>query len=301
MTIAELHGKLTEGRAGGYEYMEDLLTSDVFGTMRYAGWECGFLDWLLRAKAAPVDPFPPPIETMLRPSALLGVEVCFWPRLVNGREPDLALQLLYDSGPALLVLVEAKYLSGMSDYESDAPEGEDVLTGDQILDQVWGMERMSPHELLEWFEEDAVSPDEPTELRKMHLLVTAHPTLPADVYKRSVSKRHRPWPPCYWLSWVSLADCLEPYLGQLQGGTKALVEDLYHLLNKKGLDRFKGFHLAAWRPAATAPSFWREQWWSQAPRQDTHGKPSFWHERWWAGQPWRSQTTMPTFWEVEDE
>ena len=188
MTIAELHGKLAEGRAGGYEYMEDLLTSDVFGTMRYAGWECGFLDWLLRAKAAPVDPFPPPIETMLRPSALLEIEVCFWPRLVNGREPDLALLLRYDSGPALLVLVEAKYLSGMSDYESDASEGEDVPTGDQVLDQVQGMEKMSPHELLEWFEEDAAPPDEPTELRKMHLLVTAHPSLPAGVYKRSVGQ-----------------------------------------------------------------------------------------------------------------
>ncbi len=37
MTIAELHGKLAPGRPAGYEYMEDLLTSDVFGTMRYAG------------------------------------------------------------------------------------------------------------------------------------------------------------------------------------------------------------------------------------------------------------------------
>ena len=95
---------------------------------------------------------------MLRPSALLEVEVASGRRLVNGREPDLALLLRYDSGPALLVVVEAKYLSGMSDYESDAPEGEDAPTGDQILDQVRGMEKMSSHELLEWFEEDAVSP-----------------------------------------------------------------------------------------------------------------------------------------------
>jgi hypothetical protein len=47
MTIAELHGKLAEGRTTGYEYMEDLLTSDIFGTMRYARWECGFAGWRL--------------------------------------------------------------------------------------------------------------------------------------------------------------------------------------------------------------------------------------------------------------
>ncbi|NLE95712.1 MAG: hypothetical protein GX600_08545 [Dehalococcoidia bacterium] len=296
MTIAELHGKLAEGRTSGYEYMEDLLTSDVFGTMRYAGWKCGFLDWLLRAQAAPVDPSPPPVESVLRPSALLEIEHRFWPRLNNGREPDLALLLWYDSGPAVLAVVEAKYLSGMSDYENGAPENEDALTGDQILDQVQGIETMSPHALLEWFEDESVSPDELTEVRKIHLLVTAHSMLPVDVYKRSVSKRRRPWPPCYWLSWTSLADCLEPYLDQLQGGTKALVDDLHRLLSRKGLVRFRGFHITLWRPAATAPSFWREQWWSEAPWHNTCSAPSFWHERRWAGHPWRSQTSAPTFW-----
>lgn len=296
MTIAELHGKLAADRAGGYEYSEDLLTSDVFGTMRYASWECGFLDWLLRAQAAPFDPLPPAIETVLRPAALFEVEYRFWPRLSNGREPDLALLLRYEDGSTLLVLVEAKYLSGMSDYEGDASEGADALTGDQILDQVRGMEKMSRRELLEWFADDGAAPDEPAGLRKMHLLVTAHPALPADVYRRSAGKRRHPWPPCYWLSWDRLAECLEPHLGQLQGGTKALIEDLHRLLDRKGLVRFRGFHTLAWGPSATAPSFWRERWWSQAPWQGAGDAPSFWHKRWWAGQPWRSQTTMPTFW-----
>ena len=47
MTIAELHGKLSPNRPNGCnDRMEDLLTSDVFSTMKYAGWQCGFLDWL---------------------------------------------------------------------------------------------------------------------------------------------------------------------------------------------------------------------------------------------------------------
>ena len=47
MTIAELHGKLSPDRPDRCnDRMEDLLLSDVFGTMKYAGWENGFLDWL---------------------------------------------------------------------------------------------------------------------------------------------------------------------------------------------------------------------------------------------------------------
>jgi hypothetical protein len=100
MTIAELHGKLAEGRTTGYEYMEDLLTSNLFGTMRYAGWECGFLDWLLRAEPAPVEPHPPPIASVLPGSGLVDIQYRFWPRLTNGREPDLALLMLCEDGPA---------------------------------------------------------------------------------------------------------------------------------------------------------------------------------------------------------
>jgi len=52
MTIAELHGKLNPERpAGAHERMEDLLTSDVFGTMKYVGWQYGFMNWLRSAQS----------------------------------------------------------------------------------------------------------------------------------------------------------------------------------------------------------------------------------------------------------
>ena len=269
--------------------------------MLYAGWEIGFRDWLLMAEAAPVEPLPPPVETVLRPFALPEVKCCFWPGLTNGREPDLALLLNYDSGPSLLVLVEAKYRSGMSDDESDVPESEDGRMGDQILNQVRGMEMMSSHELLDWFDEGVVSPDEPTGLRKMHLLVTAHTKLPSDIYERSVSKRRHPYPPCYWLSWTTLADCLEACLGQLQGGQRALIDDLFHLLYRKGLVRFRGFDRTARLALTARPSFWEEQWWSERPWHVGSTMHSFWRKSWWDAPPWRSSLANLSFWEDSDE
>jgi len=296
MTIAELHGKLAaRDDASGYEYSEDLLTADVFGAMRYAGWEWGFLDWLLHAECAPVSPLPPPIADVLRPADLQEVEYGFWPTLTNGREPDLALLLRYDSGPALLIVVEAKYLSGMSDWEGNAPDDEDTLTGVQILDQVRGMTRMSPEELLAWFEEDGGSPNEPTELLRIHLLVTAHVTLPLDVYRRAVKKTDRRWPPCYWLSWTTLAECIEPYLEQAQGGQRALLSDLYALLYRKELVCFRGFGRATWQSKGVEPSFWAERWWRQKSWPGSYASLAFWRKHWWCTQPWVGGSTE-TFW-----
>ena len=219
------------------------------------------------------------------------------PSLTNGREPDLALLLRYDDGSALLVLIEAKYMSGMSDYHRDAPESEDALTGDQILDQVRGMEKMSRPELLEWFEDDGVSASETAELRKTHLLVTAHPALPADVYKRSVRKRRRPWPPCYWLSWLSLADCLEPYRAALSGGQGALVDDLYRLLHRKKLVRFRnGFGFAPWASDVDSSSFWQQKWWSSMAWRRASGAARFWQQGWWQRGPWRAGDVRASFW-----
>ena len=50
MSIVEIHGKLS---AEAHEGLEDLLTSDVFGTMLYAGWQPAFHAWMSEAQGAP--------------------------------------------------------------------------------------------------------------------------------------------------------------------------------------------------------------------------------------------------------
>lgn len=79
MTIAELHGKLSSSSPESItDRMEDLLTSDVFGTMKYAGVDCGFLDWLHTAVPMPFVTGLPPISDQipadnLNPSAVAAI------------------------------------------------------------------------------------------------------------------------------------------------------------------------------------------------------------------------------------
>jgi hypothetical protein len=266
MTIAELHGKLAPDSA--HERMEDLLTSDVFGTMKYAGWEYGFLDWLLKAEPAPIEPVPPPISTWFSLDTIIDVEFSFWPKLKNGREPDLALLFQFDTEDPLLVLIEAKYFSGTSDWEEADSVVATELTGNQIADQVLGLRSMSEKECLEWFQSstNVGEPAAPRGLRRIHLFVTMHTNLPTYSYELSTRKLVGPWPiPAYWLPWTSLAECLEKYLPHPDKGRAALLDDLCKLLGRKELTPFHGFNMDPLQLDNATPSFWREQWWSFPP------------------------------------
>src|SRR5437762_2965428 len=114
MTVAELHGKLsTSNPARLHDRLEDLLTSDVFGTMKYVGWQFGFLDWIYSAEAATPGQ-PQNLSSLIPAQGLQQIRFCFWPTLPNGREPDLALLFEYSESTSLVV-VEAKLYSGTSD------------------------------------------------------------------------------------------------------------------------------------------------------------------------------------------
>jgi hypothetical protein len=276
--------------------MEDLLTSDVFGTMKYAGWEYGFLDWLLKAEPAPVEPLPPPISVYLQSSQIVQVGFSFWPRLRNNREPDVALLFHFDSGAPVLVVVEAKYFSGTSDWEGDEEDGESdpfSLTGNQIADQVRGLEQMSAQALLDWFEPSMI---DHAELYKFHLFITMHTALPIHDYKRSAMRLGQSWPiHSYWLSWTSLADCLQEHLDQPDSGLAALLGDLYRLLQRKGLLPFRGFDMEPWPAPPEEPSFWHERWWLFSHLHLPEER-SFWRETFWQIQ---SPGPLPdsSFWE----
>lgn len=281
MTIAELHGKLAPDRPGGaHERMEDLLTSDVFGTMKYAGWEHGFLDWLLKAEPAPVEPSPPPIDTYLHPARIIHVHYSFWPRLKNNREPDVALLFCCDSADPVLIVVEAKYFSGTSDWEGDEPDNPFSLTGNQIADQVRGLKQMSAEKLLEWFQPSVIAQrsNVRASLRRLHFFVTMHMTMPVHDYEHSAKRLGKSWPlHSYWLSWTTLAECLRKRLDQPHEGLTALLSDLHALLDRKGLLPFRGFAMHPWQACSKASSFWYEYWWFSQPLHLPEYQ-SFWHE-----------------------
>ena len=269
MTIAELHGKLAPDKPNGvHDRMEDLLTSDVFGTMKYTGWQHGFLDWLLLAEPAPIEPAPPPISTYLVPERTTQVGYRFWPTLRNKREADVGLLFCFEERDPLLILIEAKYKSGTSDWEGEEQSDPYGLTGNQIADQVRGLSQMTSHELLDLFQSASAIRElnGSSSIQKLHLFVTMHTVLPVGDYELSKKKLSGPWPlPAYWLSWTSLAECLRDHLHASDRWVRELIGDLYRLLHRKALVPFTGFNMEPWHSSSSQSSFWREDWWSYPP------------------------------------
>ena len=262
MTIAELHGKLNPARPEGVsERMEDLLTSDVFGTMKYAGWDKGFWDWIQMAEIAPVSPSPPSITNLLNKSWPSKIYFKFWPLLENGREPDLAILVELENGRFLIIVVEVKYLSGTSDWDDDEKAKTLDITGSQLADQVMGLYMMPTAELMRWFEIPGRA--ESHDVVKAHLFITTHSVLPVLDYEKAATRMNGPWPiPSYWLSWDSLAQCFEGHLDQEDEGISELLKDLDLLLKRKGLVPFSGFRMEPLLIQAKSPSFWGETYWT---------------------------------------
>jgi hypothetical protein len=265
MTIAEIHGKLSPDRPkGAHERMEDLLTSDVFSTMKYAGWHKGFMNWLLKAEPAPIIPSPKPISDYLLKSKIVDIKYSFWPKLANNREPDVALLLCFDSDEYLLVLIEAKYFSGTSNWEGDQDDDQYGRTGNQIADQVTGLIHMYNEDLLKWFPETTYHPNRYKGMQKIHLFITMNYSLPDDEYE--YAKNHFKGNcavECYWLSWRKLAKLLEKSCRETSAkGSDPMLSDLYELLQYKDLVSFEGFSFTHWQSPECAHTFWNESWWN---------------------------------------
>ena len=100
MTVAEIHGKISDSNIS--ERMEDLLTSDVFGCLRYLPPQTGLLPFLLTARSVQGREF------KLIPG-ISKVHSLFWPWLnFKGRsscEPDVLLGLEDDQGRMHLVMI----------------------------------------------------------------------------------------------------------------------------------------------------------------------------------------------------
>lgn len=118
MLQAILRGKLSREQ----ENMEDVLTSNVFGLLRYVPPHEGLLPLLSRAESVdesfPLAPRLADDEIEVRTD-----DYEFWPRWTNC-EPDVVIRIRPPSGRQLLVLVEAKYKSGKSskaDEENEDP------------------------------------------------------------------------------------------------------------------------------------------------------------------------------------
>lgn len=261
MSIAELRGKLSPESA--HDRMEDLLTSDAFGTMYYVGWHEGFRNWLYEANST--GGTTQSMQQFLGASSGQQVFFAFWPRMPNRKEPDVALLFVSDDGTARVLIVEVKYESGMSGIEIESQDqAPEDLTGSQLVDQMDGFAKAPDQRALikGWFRD--YSGQLPPRLDFAHLLITKDRALPKHIYteasERLPAAGLRSFPcPVFWLSWRALARNLEPY-SQLQATVVArLTADLVALLEQKEItDKpFEAFRELAWTGSVPCQGFWQ--------------------------------------------
>lgn len=134
MLEAILRGKLSREQAN----MEDILTSNVFGLLKYLPPQEGLFPFLAQATTPP--PRGNPLAFLSTTPGIRQEDVTyqFWPLWSTHKEwrkcePDVVLRITTPEGK-VAVLVEAKYRSGKS---SEADEREDTPPNDQLARE-WG-------------------------------------------------------------------------------------------------------------------------------------------------------------------
>ena len=223
MTIAEIHGKLSSSGSNISDRLEDLLTADVFGCLRYIPFKEGFQEILTQAQRYTDS------ERLSIKSTNNDVKVHFWLRLGNNSEPDVLIQ-----NGTHLIMIEVKYLSGKSGHYEANQDSEDSMEAagsDQLARLFQGLMSYGGH----------------YEKRSL-IYLTAHRNLPeddikegyrdlshdvVDTYKKNV----------YWLSWYEVYKTVSGSLKAENNNKywRIVLSDIQRLLHRKGLRQFEGF------------------------------------------------------------
>jgi len=212
---ALLKGKLTREE----ENLEDLLTSNVFGSIKYVLPEEGLLAFLKNCQNKKS-------ESLLTDGATIReVNYQFWPRLNEvknrGCEPDVLIRIGKDNGQKLIILVEAKYRSGKSSETIEENESNDktLLLNDQLA--------------VEW--DNLVHLANREKATPVLLYVTADIGFP----KKSIEDSCREYKTCryedmniFWISWRKLPNLF-------MSSDKKILIDLVKVLKKLGLVSFE--------------------------------------------------------------
>ncbi len=228
MSIAEIRGKISDTGTNISERMEDLLTSDIFGCMRYLPARKALIPFLRMACSLYGN-------VLTIPSDVIKVHYSFWPWLKSaGRipcEPDVMLGFETKENYIHLILVEAKYYSGLSSEEDDQPE-----PNDQLARELDNLDVVSCS-TLGWRTQSEIT-------SRTLLFVTQDMGIPRDLLAQSLAeykrKRKREGD-IFWASWRLLPSILEHGLEvESIPEHRAVLEDMLTLLLRKELIIFSG-------------------------------------------------------------
>lgn len=223
MIFADIRGKIgSDSRLS--ERREDVLTSTVFGLLRYVRDEEGLLPLLRLARRVELGERGVTAEAQgwLPVERWKRCDVHFWPRYGEYGEPDLRVEVFGESNvPQAVLFIEAKYLSAKSGvagegetYEPSLPDGDQLVKYSQVLDA-----------------ESAKG------VFTAVIYLTAHAAPPIEELAASVERRRDAR--FGWLSWRDVWRIAHE-LHRTTPGNRPM-EDLQLLLRHKGLKPFTGF------------------------------------------------------------
>lgn len=225
MLIAELEGKIPSKLKNS----EDLLTSSVFGILKYLS-SPHYLQSILQSS------FNASGTNLTFNNEFTLCKYVFWPRL-NTSEPDLLLHLTDTNGSEYIICIEAKYYSGKSSEEDTSIEIENRNNSqrDQLAREVEDIHTnfcinllnankdKLQKQLLIYLTNDSVFPFESIEKSQQHIQINSSKL---DIY---------------WLSWSNIYLTLKNIHDYKTTQDALLLDDLKRFLEHKGLGTFNGF------------------------------------------------------------
>jgi hypothetical protein len=206
---AQLRGKLTRKE----EDLEDLLTSNVFGSAKYVPSEEALLPIL--ATSIDINGNAPHIPV----GAVSSVEYQFWPwvqeQSCKGCEPDVLVRIQFSNGKKMTTFIEAKY---RSDKSSEATEAGSPT--DQLAREWDNLARLADRE-------NAIP---------FLLYITADMDLPNDsiaASRQEYVRKQKKDMNIFWISWRKLPNLLSSSRHQI-------LKDLVEVLRRQELIFFEG-------------------------------------------------------------
>jgi len=223
--IADIHGKISRSGSSLSERLEDKLTGDIFGTIRYLPAEKLLLPFL--RKAYWLDP-----DTHERQSLELGFntepDIIFWPHNYPDIEPDIMIKGT-ESDQKIKILIEVKYKSGLSGDDNPSESVTANESNNQLIKQALA--------LADDFEFN----------RKLLIFLTEDGAYPKELLDRvsriieSESKLHNV--KLYWLSWHDIKSVVTNLIYcPLSIFEKRIVDDILQYCNRKGFRRYEYHH-----------------------------------------------------------
>ncbi|MEC0238350.1 hypothetical protein P4H66_00500 [Paenibacillus dokdonensis] len=219
--LAEIHHKISSSGSNLSDRLEDQLTGDVFGALRYLPFQLGLKEILqtVRLKNAGHNSPDPIWKSFLETTQDYDYELKFWYRHAEG-EIDLILE-----HTDVVLGIEVKYYSGLS---SEDDESEEMITPEESCHQLVRYSR-----LLEDIRRGR--PAYLVFLAPFQILLPVE----TDMKERSLISPDVTLGFIAWQTVLEQLQSMDPVA--LDRGQQMIIQDVIDLLVQKGFERFRGF------------------------------------------------------------